>query len=160
MKRLCILIGLFRLHNWSFHVSALNSLPYVFISLRTDPSNSYIHSFSVTSMTATKAKVGFATLGLPLLPLSLRNHRQTCFICLGSERAAVSTENPPVCLGSYSSYSRENTDGISFMHSSRGVAFGRQQDCGSSMVIVLLSPASQTIYLTHHKSMPAGRSLG
>lgn len=66
----------------------------------------------VTIMTI--AKVGFVTLHLPLLPLSPRNHHQTCFICLGTECAAVSTENPPACLDSYSSHSRVNTDGISF----------------------------------------------
>lgn len=49
-------------------------------------------------MTAMIAKVGLVTLRLPLLPLSLCNHHQTCFICFGFECAAVRPEIPPGLL--------------------------------------------------------------
>lgn len=77
---------LFRLHNWRLYVRALNSF--------TEMSSAHPFFFCDQS-----AKVGLVTLHLPLLPLSLLNHSPTCFICLGSECAAVSTENPPAQPG-------------------------------------------------------------
>lgn len=78
-------MGLFKLHNRSLHVWVLNSFTYTIIS----------KPLHITSMKTMKAKVSFVTLHLPLLPLSMRNHRQTCFIYFGSEHAAVSPESPP-----------------------------------------------------------------
>lgn len=75
----------FECQNWSLQVWALNRLIHTIMSKR-------LH---ITSMKTKRAKAGFITLHLPLLPCSLCNHCQTCFICPGSELVAVSPENSP-----------------------------------------------------------------
>ena len=119
-----------------------------------------IHSSSVTSLTTMKAKVGFVTLRLPLLSLSLRNRPPDMFHLPWLWALLLSAQkNPPVCPDSYSSHLRENTDRISFsaLHSWCSIWMAAAV---SNMVMVLLGPASQIIYLTHCLYMPAGSGSG
>lgn len=119
-----------------------------------------IHSSSVTSLTTMKAKVGFVTLHLPLLSLSLRNRPPDMFHLPWLWALLLSAqENPPVCPDSYSSHSRENTDQIFFSALLSWCSIW-MAEAVSNMVMVLLGPASQIIYLTHHLYMPAGGGSG